>query len=302
MTFPPGLQTRHASLGDAGAVLELAHACEQMDLGEALYELSDIQATWNMPSVDLQHDSLLVFDGVLLVASGLVANERADVYIHPEARGCGIGTAMIQWAEDRARIQATQAGRPARVGQTVPSRVTDAISLFERRGYAPLWDSWVLRLAEDASLDQTVPDGIEIRPFRPSEGHDIYALIDSAFNEWPGRESRPFSEWQAHVLHRTDFDPTLLLVAVEDGKIVGAVVGIHYEGEGWVDQMAVDANHRGRGIARALLATLFAVFRSRGEHRLGLNTDSRTGALDLYLKLGMQVELTFTRWSAELSE
>jgi hypothetical protein len=49
-----------------------------------------------------------------------------------------------------------------------------------------------------------------------------------------------------------------------------------------------------------MLAQLFEEFRSRGLTRLGLNTDARTGALGLYLELGMVVARTFTRWSRPL--
>jgi hypothetical protein len=49
-----------------------------------------------------------------------------------------------------------------------------------------------------------------------------------------------------------------------------------------------------------MLAKLFSEFHARGETNLGLNTDSRTGALDLYLDLGMVVTQTFTRWSRRL--
>jgi hypothetical protein len=42
---------------------------------------------------------------------------------------------------------------------------------------------------------------------------------------------------------------------------------------------------------------LFEEFRARGFPAVGLSTDSRTGALDLYLELGMVVRDTFTHYS-----
>jgi 3-oxoacyl-[acyl-carrier-protein] synthase III len=47
------------------------------------------------------------------------------------------------------------------------------------------------------------------------------------------------------------------------------------------------------GLAQALLADAFGVARAHGAARATLSTDSRTGALDLYRRVGMQVESTW---------
>ena len=46
---------------------------------------------------------------------------------------------------------------------------------------------------------------------------------------------------------------------------------------------------RGRGLAQALMVDAFAVAREHGALVSGLSTDSRTGALGLYEKVGMKV-------------
>lgn len=102
------------------------------------------------------------------------------------------------------------------------------------------------------------------------------------------------------TIERDDFDPSLLLVAEHADGIVGASVGFFMNddhGEGFVDQLAVRSAHRHRGLASALLAASFADLRRRGATEVGLSTDSRTGALDLYVNLGMVVTLSFTRYS-----
>jgi mycothiol synthase len=141
------------------------------------------------------------------------------------------------------------------------------------------------------------PAGVRIRPFHDDEAHAVYRVVEDAFNEWEGRQPRTFDEWRSRTLDHPDFRPELLLVAVrDDEQVIGACVGMDYATEGWADQIAVVRDARGQGIARAMLAELFGRFRARGQHQLGLNTDSRTGALDLYLDLGMEVEHTFTHW------
>jgi len=61
------------------------------------------------------------------------------------------------------------------------------------------------------------------------------------------------------------------------------------EDAGWIDQLAVRRDRRGEGLARALLNAAFAEFRARGFPSARLSTDSRTGALGLYLHVGMTV-------------
>ncbi len=61
----------------------------------------------------------------------------------------------------------------------------------------------------------------------------------------------------------------------------------------YVDQLAVTREHRGLGLARALLVDAFTRGRARGRTRCELSTDSRTGALGLYEKVGMSVTSTW---------
>ena len=53
-------------------------------------------------------------------------------------------------------------------------------------------------------------------------------------------------------------------------------------------------------MAQQLLADAYAAARARGLPHAGLSTDTRTGALDLYLRLGMRVlftSATTTSWT-----
>ncbi len=79
--------------------------------------------------------------------------------------------------------------------------------------------------------------------------------------------------------------------------MVGAALALDYPEEGWVQQVAVRRDRRSRGVGRALLSKAFGELRRRGSSPLGLSTDSRTGALDLYLRLGMEVHLTYSHYS-----
>ena len=64
--------------------------------------------------------------------------------------------------------------------------------------------------------------------------------------------------------------------------------------------LAVRADQRGLGLARALLADSFEVAQSRGARRCEVSADSRTGALGLYQRVCMQVTTTWQHMAIAL--
>ena len=156
-----------------------------------------------------------------------------------------------------------------------------------------------LVLAPGSEIERRpLPKGYRIRPFDPgTESQQVYQIIEDAFNEWPNRSPSTFQRWKAIVLDRSDFDPRLLFVVLHGSQVVGASLGIMYGDQGWIDQLAVHRDHRNQGIARNLIITTFRQMQSLGASDVRLSTDSRTGALDLYTSLGMEVSKSFTHYS-----
>ena len=112
MDLPAGLVARPLSPADARAVFELVEAAETHDIGEAAIEVEDIEGDWARGSFDLATESIGVWDGERLVASGEVfKGRRADASVHPEYRGRGIGTWLADWLEDCARARGLAARR-----------------------------------------------------------------------------------------------------------------------------------------------------------------------------------------------
>jgi ribosomal protein S18 acetylase RimI-like enzyme len=105
------------------------------------------------------------------------------------------------------------------------------------------------------------------------------------------------------VLGHAAFAPDLSQLAFAGDELVGVALCQDYEGqdEGWLPQVATKATHRHRGIARALLQSAFAAYHATGRRQVGLSTDSRTGALTLYERIGMHVRRTYTSWAKDLS-
>ena len=70
--------------------------------------------------------------------------------------------------------------------------------------------------------------------------------------------------------------------------------------EGFIARLAVRRDERGRGLAQILLLDGFGQARSHGATRSTLSTDSRTGALSLYEKVGMVVTSTWVNRAIDL--
>jgi mycothiol synthase len=296
--LPIGFTARPATMDDVEAVTELIAANEHHHTGTVNVDPDDVRADYGRTSVDLRRDSVLVFEDGRLVAEGLVFNGRyAHCTVHPHLEGRGLGTALLRWSQGVAR---TQGGSV--VGGTVPDENAPARALFLANGYKPVWDSWILEIAhEEEPAEPHLPPGYEIRPFAKGEAEAVHRVIEDAFSEWKSRPPTPFDDWRSWALDRPGFEPWMLPVAVSDGEIVGAAYLIHYPDDlGWVQQIAVRSDRRGRGLGRALLQHAFRAFHRRGERRTGLSTDSRTGALTLYEHVGMSVTHSYTHYAKEL--
>jgi mycothiol synthase len=296
--LPSGFSSRPPVPHDLDEVADLVSAAELADLGEAMATKDDIAATWAQPNFDLASNALIIETGGRIVAAAETFRTRAEVNIHPAMRGLGLGSWLLHWIEERGR-----ANGESRTRQTKLDRDVQAAAMLRQHGYEVGYLSWVLEIAfEEKPSEPRPPEGILIRAFVPGQDdREVHRVIEDAFNEWPNREPTAFEDWQAMIPLRQDFDPGLLDVAVEGDRIVGACVGLDYPGEGgWIQQLAVQASHRRRGIARALIQRAFCTAWERGKRTCGVSTDSRTGALGLYERAGMDVKMTATNFMKEL--
>ncbi|WP_406831313.1 GNAT family N-acetyltransferase [Pedococcus sp. KACC 23699] len=298
MNLPDGLTCRPLEMSDAHAMYELFAAAEVADTGEVAIEPEDIAGDWQRPSFDLAQESIGVFEGSMLVAAAEVYKaRRAEATVHPDHRGRGIGTWVARWVEDCSRRRGGTL-----VGQTVPVG-SSAERLYQSLGHRTGWKSWVLVVPEGARIEpQPLPRGYTVRDLVTGEDkHAAFQLVEDAFSEWPDRQPTAFGDWAARTVLRPGFEPWQIRFAVDPGGTrVGVAFTIVAEGCGYVDQLAVRADHRGRGLARALLVDAFEQAREHGATRSELSTDSRTGALPLYEHVGMRVTKSYQHWMTDV--
>ena len=295
--LPAGLTTRPLAPTDAAAVTAVIAAQELADVGEVVIEEADIVADWQRPGYDVGASSIGVFDGEELIAyaeSGPCG--RGDAAVHPAHRGRGIGTRLAGWMQEKAREQGqTVVGMP--VPQGSPGDV-----LLEGLGYHVRWNSWVLELPEGANIPaRALPDGYAVREARPEEYEAVWTVQEDAFLEWSVRERETFAQWEASVTLRPGFEPWNLRVVTDPAGGVVALALIQLNDQcGFIARLATRKDQRGRGLAQALLVEAFSVAAEHGATRSELSTDSRTGALSLYEKVGMKVTSTWVNRAIDL--
>jgi mycothiol synthase len=271
---------------DIPAVVAMVNACELSDSGEVMLEAADIVA--DLAHADRDRDAVVIVQTGRIVAWGLLWDRRkrwADV--HPDARGQGIGAWLLRWSAWRAK----QLGAD-RVGQSIDDRRTGVAAWLSASGYTPRYTSWVLGIAAE-----DLPHSAG--PARPEEYDVVLGLIEQAFSEHDDRHPVDLPRWRAMTVERDGFAPEDLLVIREDTTPVAAAFLIDAD-EIWVDKLAVAASARGRGYARDLLAAARSRAAGRGYDRVRLSTDSNTSALEVYTRLGMTVERSYTHWAVDL--
>jgi mycothiol synthase len=296
MNLPEGMTARPLGDSDLDATIAMVNACELHDTGELMWERADVIADAGAAGFDPEQDWVVVDDGGRIAAWGLLdERRRVTADVHPDVRGRGIGSWLRRWGEDRARSLGA-----ARVFQTIDDRRTDVASMLTTAGYAPRGTSWILRLDHEERPEvPEPPDGIELRASRPDDEDEALAMFERAFSGFEGRTPSHPSTWRAMVTRREGFASEDLVLALADGRVVGGAFLID-AGEIWVDKLAVESRFRHRGIARALLGTAFVRSFDRGYTWTSLSTDSRTGALTLYERIGMTVRRSFTRYGLDL--
>ncbi len=293
--LPDGLTTRALTLNDAEAVTALITAEELHDVGTVDVDLDDVVSEWQRPSYDIATSSFGVFDGDRLVAyADMVHADFGYTGVLPAERGRGIGSALADWLEALARSRGAEL-----ISNQVPQDGA-AYRLLVARGYRERWTAWDLELPEGAEIaSQPLPDGYAIREARPDEQEAFYEVIEGAFSEWRTRGS--LEDFAAMVWGRPGHEPwNLRVCTAADGAVVGATHVHLAGGAGYVARIGVRKDRRGLGLGGAMLADAFTLARQHGAVRCYLATDSRTGALALYEKVGMQVSSAWVNLALDL--
>ncbi len=299
---------RAPTLDDAHDVAALIAVRDQADFGEADSSIAftgdELREWWRLYEEELATDAWIALaDGELVAyarahAERDLANVEDESCVHPEARGQGLGSELLDRAEGWARDRGL-----ARIQIHVVN--DDGRRLAEDRGHELVRYFW--RMEIDLSAAPPEPpeqEGLTIRAYRPGEDDEaLHAAYHEAFAAHWEFTPEPLGEWRKARLERGDYHPDLWRLALDGDEIAGAALCFGERHLGWVLELFVGPGRRRRGLGLVLLQAGFRALRQRGHTHVGLEVDSEneTGATRLYERAGMHVTRRYATYEKALS-
>ena len=312
---------RPATMEDIEQAVTLFNTCSQAVTGTETDSVDDLRLAWQTSGLNLEQETRLVLTrtGEPVAYAELWDIRKPHVHkygwscVHPQYKGAGIGSALADWLEAKAREKAALAPEGARVSLTqgLPEEDKSAEEFLRARGYqySRSFYRMVIDLTQK-SPDPVLPEGIHIRCMQPGEERMVFHAVPEGFRDHWGFVEEPFEEMYARRMtelkNDPKFDASLWFLAMDGDQIAGfslCASSIPEDPEmGWVNQLAVLRPWRKQGIALALLHHSFNVFYDRGYPRVGLGVDasSLTHAVALYERAGMRVAKKFNNFEMEL--
>jgi mycothiol synthase len=309
-TLPHGYQIRPVTMGDLQPTVDMLNQWSKVMLGVEAFETTFVGSDWTMPGFDLERDTRLVLapDGKIVGYCEVWDIDEPHVHVrisgrvHPAYTGCGIGSCLMEWAEERGRTAIPKAPEEARVTMAGHCLSIDqpAEELFLSLGFNRIRYSLRMVIELNGMPPEAVwPEGISVRNFvvGQDESAALQAVRESFQDHW-GYVARPFeaelARWK-HFMETDDiFDPSLWFLAMAGDRVVGTALNYPYVDDdhemGWVGTLGVVRDRRRQGLGLALLHHSFADFYRRGNRKVGLGVDAQslTGATRLYERAGMR--------------
>jgi mycothiol synthase len=308
---------------DLQGIVELLNTAERSDIDRDFTSPDDFAA--DMQSIGFNHetDTALIlsadgrYAGYAEVAAGRKSPVRLRAYgvVHPDFRSKGLGRRLIEWTEERAKQFIHQAPRDVRVvlHHFAYAVREDAIALLNQQGYQHIRSFYRMstELVERIK-EPVIPEGISLRPIR-NDLEEIRAALwvdyQSFRNHW-GSVLESFEDYYARTLNRlktrSQYDLSACRLAFAGDEPVGVAICSLWTQEdadkGWIDAIGVLKPWRGRQIGQALLMDELVELKKRGRKRAGLSVDAgnQTGALELYFRAGMHIDLEVQVYEKEL--
>jgi mycothiol synthase len=317
-----GFTVRPAKMEDLPVATDLFNACSLSTIGVHAFQDDETRIIWETPGFNMESDTRIILSPQGDLVGYIDVWDLSEPPVHPWAWGRvhpkwerrGIGTALVTWAQNRARKAIPRVPENVRVSMLTSTLATHepTKALFESLHMKPVRHSWRMMIDLTTSpITPEWPQGITLVSYNhPQDAEALYRVEEEIFEDHWGYVQQSFEsgyeKWLHHTTNRSDFDPTLWKLAMDGDEIAGILRCRPQDDEdpemGWISSLGVRRTWRGRGLGLALLLHAFSEFQRRGKQRVGLGVDAEnlTGATRLYEKAGMHVERQYTTYEFEL--
>lgn len=221
---------------------------------------------------------------------------RLDTYVftHPEYKGLGIGTRLVEYVEKRADEYIKiykENGISYEFNNVIPAENSAAKNILERRGYKfkRIYSLMSIKLYNKPE-EACIQDNISIRKCNSEKDiEEIYKVYSETFKDARSFHARSFEEWKKDKLQE-DSDLSLWYMAYDNDQLAGFLIGKVEASTMWVELLGVTRAFRKRGIGKTLLELIKNESYNRGIYNVALNVDaeSPTNAHKLYRSVGME--------------
>jgi mycothiol synthase len=288
---------------------------EATDQEQELLTADDLADFFDDPLMDFGRGSVAGYDGDAMVCYATlqartsarpVHNMRFRGNVHPDYRGRGLGSSLLEWAERAAPPLHRDRFGPAPLalkGRCL-ARDESAGRLFARHGYSQT--RWFHGMGCDdiAASPLAPPAGLELRPYEPAMAADALLVRNEAFRDhWDDSAQTPES-WQ-YYLDYYAFRPAYSFLAYAGPEPAGLILCDEYDNyphDLYIALVGTRREWRGRGLASALMSRAMATARKDGFTAASLNVDadSPTGAVGVYERLGFTIRDTWVQLTKDL--
>ncbi len=280
MTFADELQWTTVAPGVPDDLVRLAGRCLEADGGMPLAaDPTFLCRRWAAP--EGERFALRTPEGTLLAAGAVCPTPAGPLVtglVDPAARGRGVGARLLDHG-------LAAAGASSVITVETESLTEAGAALFASRGFRQVFAEDVMHIDPSATTGPTTwPDGTTLTDWSTESAERFHAAYEASFRDRPGFPGEPAAEWIAEYDEDDEFRPAWSVLAAVPGL---GDAGFVTAALGWIVQVGVLPEARGRGIGAALMRESLSRMAADGATEAWLNVNvNNPGAAALYHRLG----------------
>lgn len=180
---------------------------------------------------------------------------------------------------------------------------TELLDIFEHSGLQFTRDYYKLQLNQLSTQYPALPKDVDIVSVELESHADLLHHLESeSFKDHFGYVKVSTKDWLKERLAQKTSDPKGNFVVYVGQEAAGFLLSSDFRADvngGWVDKLGVLEHYRGQWLGKLLLQWAVAHAANKGYTSLGLGADTGndSGALELYFKMGFEIQLSWRMYS-----